>query len=49
MRPYTREVWRATAAVGFRITQNVLIKTEYSYNGADAKENTFAIGVGFRL
>ena len=49
VRAYTREIWRATAAVGFRITKNVLIKTEYSYNGADAKENTFAIGVGFRF
>ena len=49
VRAYTRQVWRATAAAGFRITENILLKTEYSYNGADAKENTFAVGVGFRF
>ena len=49
VRPYTREIWRATAAAGFRITENILMKTEYSYNGADANANTFAVGVGFRF
>ena len=46
---YTREVWRATAAAGFRITERVLLKTEYSYNGADLNENTFAVGIGLRF
>lgn len=49
VRAYTREIWRATAAVGFRITENILMKTEYSYSGADAKENTLAAGVGLRF
>ena len=49
VRGYTREVWRATAAAGFRITENVLVKTEYSYNGGDAKENAFAVGIGLKF
>ncbi|MEQ1852866.1 MAG: hypothetical protein ABMA01_14905, partial [Chthoniobacteraceae bacterium] len=49
IRGYTREIWRATAAAGFRVTENVLVKAEYSYNGADAKENVFALGFGLRF
>ena len=49
VRGYTREVWRATAAAGFRITENVLVKTEYSYNGGDARENAFAVGIGLKF
>jgi opacity protein-like surface antigen len=49
IRGYTREIWRATAAAGFRLTENVLVKTEYSYNGADAKENAFAVGIGLKF
>jgi hypothetical protein len=49
IRGYTRQIWRATAAAGFRVTENVLVKAEYSYNGADAKENVFALGFGLRF
>ena len=49
VRGYTREVWRATAAAGFRITENVLVKTEYSYHGGNAKENAFALGIGLKF
>jgi len=49
VRGFTREIWRATAAVGFRLTENVLVKTEYSYNGGDANENAFAVGLGLRF
>jgi hypothetical protein len=49
IRGYTREIWRATAVAGFRVSENVLVKTEYSYNGGDAKENVFALGVGLRF
>ena len=45
----TREIWRATTAVGFRLTQNILMKTEYSYSGGDTQENTVAIGVGLKF
>lgn len=49
VQPYTREVWRATAAAGFRVSENILVKTEFSHNGGDAKENTFAVGIGLRF
>jgi hypothetical protein len=49
VRSYTREIWRATVAAGFRVTENILMKTEYGYNGADANENTFAVGVGLKF
>lgn len=48
IRAYTREIWQATAAVGFKVTENILMKTEYSYTGADANANTVAVGIGLR-
>jgi len=49
IRAYDREIWRATAAAGMRLTKNILMKAEYSYNGGDANENTFALGFGVRF
>lgn len=49
VRAYTREVWQATAAVGFKVTENILMKTEFSHSGADANANTVAVGIGLRF
>jgi hypothetical protein len=48
-RSYDRQISRVTAAAGFRITREVLVKAEYSYSGGDANENAVALGLGFRF
>jgi hypothetical protein len=48
-RAYDRQISRITAAAGFRITRDVLVKLESSFSAGDAKENTVALGLGVRF
>jgi len=51
--PWSPDLWRATIAAGWRITPDLLFKTEFSHTEVPtdptAGENIFACGIGWRF